>query len=292
MTETKLYPLPLYLNQKYVFNILAMMENGFSQLESVKLTQTEQGDKTNKVTSELGLKNAFTFFTATLGGERTTKTQAGNTQETTKEKVYTPNSLFAKTREQLHRQNLVKPLEVENIRAGDFVEFKTNLRKNPLIDAIESLVSLMETVLVFEEIQVKPKNIKPSESSNKKLLDQLHSFLEKLTSDSTMDILGSKNDEEVESVLTLDKAFLSNPTLSDLVNGEFTVLGKVTKVIDNEDSSINLLRKTSMGSLTKSLLEEMTKHFSNLQASGIVVPEIITEINGPVVQVMPIAIFA
>jgi hypothetical protein len=29
------YPLPLYLNQKYVFDVLSTMEGGFSQLETV-----------------------------------------------------------------------------------------------------------------------------------------------------------------------------------------------------------------------------------------------------------------
>src|SRR5260370_41832887 len=99
MASPNPYPAVIYLNQKYVFDILAMMESGFSQLETVKTTQTEQEDKSKRVAGDVGIKNVFSFLGISFSGERATANQSGESHERTAEKVYTPNSLFARRRE-------------------------------------------------------------------------------------------------------------------------------------------------------------------------------------------------
>jgi len=100
-------------------------------------------------------------------------------------------------------------------------------------------------------------------------------------------------EKETKVVLTLDRAFLSDPSLSDLMDGEYTVLGKVSKVIPSDtDDKINLLRKTSLGKLRGPVLEQMKAVFSGPGVEGFNIPEIVTEIEGPAIQVIPIAVFA
>src|SRR5690349_11991969 len=102
------YPVPLYLNQKYVFSVLAMMEGGYAQLQSVKATRTDQEERTNKLSGEVGVTNAFAFLGIKLGGERASEKKTGGSEEVSTERVHTPDSLFARLREKLYQQHLIR----------------------------------------------------------------------------------------------------------------------------------------------------------------------------------------
>jgi hypothetical protein len=81
--------------------------------------------------------------------------------------------------------------------------------------------------------------------------------------------------------------------MSDLVDGQFNVLGKVIRVIDNDQDSINLIRKTPVSAMPEKI---MSQAFSSLSAlsteQGFKIPPLELEIKGPVIHILPIAIFA
>jgi hypothetical protein len=290
------YPIPLYLNQKYVFDILAMMEGGLSQLETIKTTQTGQHDFASRHSADIGVKNVFALLGVSLGGERSKKEQTSESQEVTSERVHTPNSLFARMREQLHAENLICT-RLSDCQPGSFVEFQIRLQKSPLIDALESIKSLGTMALVFAEYPTQNPNAKKNskqDDPNMKILQQISTLLEQLNGEGTFDLLGTKADEDsVRIVLTVDRAFLSDPSLSDIVDGEYTVLGKITKVIsDHADEKINLLRKSGLGRVQGQVLRQMMSAFDEIRQQGFDLPPIITEIQAPAVQIIPISIFA
>ncbi len=299
MSTTAKYPIPLYLNQKYVFDLLAMMEDGLSQLQTVKSTHASNQDISSKYSGEIGVKNVFAFLGVSLGGDRSKTAQSGETKEIVQERVHTPNSLFSKVRDRLRNEGMLK--ELTSAVPGQFVEFQATLRKNPLIDAIESFRSLVGTALVFEQPAPKPQNQKqgkqnrlPEPTGEQQLFMQFDSLLEQLRGTGSLDLIGTVSGAESTSlVLTVDVAFLADPTMSDLVDGKYTILGKVTNVlIDGEEDSINLLRKTSLGRVQGQMLEQMKDAFSEASLHGIDLPELVTEIRGPAVQVLPISIYA
>ena len=302
------YPLPLYLNQKYVFDLLAMMEEGFSQLQNVKTTEADHADTSRRYSGDLGVKNVFAFLGISLGGERASKNERAGTHEVTAERVYTPNALFTRMREWLYEDVAIVRSQVPQAKPGDFVEFKVTLQKNPLIDALEGILSLMETVSIFQGPQRPGSQSSSSQkgrvqggsgpksaaSEQSKMMGQMRELLDQLNAQGTFDLVGTVVGEGgVRVVLTIDRAFLSDPSLSDLVDGEYTVLGKVTKVIgENGGGRINLLRKTSLGRVQASLLKPLTEGLQGVQGAGFDIPELITEVAGPAVQVLRIAIFA
>jgi len=294
MHQVNKYPISLYLNQKYVFDILAMMEGGFSQLETIKTTQSSQDERSRKFSGEIGVKNVFAFLGISLGGEHSKKDQASESQELFRERVHTPNSLFAKLRERLHDECLIASTDLSNISSGSFVEFRIMLRKNPLIETFESLKTLMTTALIFEDTKTKPKGGKPLQDPNQRILDQFNSFLSQLSAEGTIDLIGATTDNnKMKAVITMETAFLNDLSMSDLVEGEYMILGKVTKVIaEGSNDKINLLRKTSLGKLQNQILDDLMKHLKDIQGLGIKLPELITEIEGPAIQVIPIAVFA
>jgi hypothetical protein len=86
------------------------------------------------------------------------------------------------------------------------------------------------------------------------MLEQMSEMMGQLKTGETLDLLASTPAEPdaPRVVLTLDTAYASDPSLSDLIDGEYRVLGKVTRAIPEDgDETINLLRKTSLGRVQK-----------------------------------------
>lgn len=128
----------------------------------------------------------------------------------------------------------------------------------------------------------------------KDVLKQMTALLEQLRAQGALDLVGTTvGQSPIEFVLTMDRTFLGDPSFSELVDGEYTVLGKVTRVIArNSQDSINLLRKTSLGRMQDQLLTQLTTALEGMNEHGFSLPPIITEVRGPAIQVIPIAVFA
>lgn len=291
--------LPIYLNQKYVFDLLAIIDNGFYQVETIKTGNNFSNSEQNNLKGEVGLSNVFAFLKLGVSAATSSDNSKGSLEEVTKDKIHTPNSLFSKMREYLHQSNLVVNSEFLNAKPGDFIEVKLSLRKNPIIDSLEAILSMMKMVAVFEEkpslpsVSQKKQNHASKSSENDKIIKQIESLLNQLKEEGSLDLIGtSTTDEKFQVVLTLDKSFIGDLSLSDIADGEFSVLGKVTRVLGDESiEEVNLLRKTSLSKLNNTLLDQMFSGFSNMGDAGLKDLEIQTFIKPPVIQLIPIAIF-
>lgn len=290
--------LPIYLNQKYVFDLLAIVENGFSQVETVKTGQSNSGSEKDSIKGEVGLSNVFAFLKFGFSGDSTTEKANQTQQEVSKEKIHTPNSLFSRLRSYLHENELILTKDFLSSKPGDFVEIKLALRKNPLIDTLDGFSSLMKMAMLFDDTssnsgQNNKNQQRQNKNPNQKILDQMDSLSNQLKVEGSLDLIGTATDDDFQVVLTLDRAFLGDLSLSDIADGHFSVLGKITKVIPkSSEESVNLLRKTSLSKLNSTLLEQMFSGFAQTEEHGIKNQNIETEIKSPVIQLIPIAIFA
>ena len=126
------------------------------------------------------------------------------------------------------------------------------------------------------------------------MVEQMTGLVTQLNSGNVVDLLASVPDGgALDVVLTLDMAYASDRSLSDLIDGEYRVLGKVTRFIsESSDETLNLLRKTTLGRLQAPLLEQLTSGFGELEEAGVVLPEVRTVVEPPLVQILPIAVFA
>ncbi|GAB2965239.1 hypothetical protein GCM10027048_38560 [Hymenobacter coalescens] len=287
------YPIILYLNQKYVFDILAIIEDGFSQMHTMKTTESSAADSSQKARGEVGLSNVFAFLGVKLEGEK--NNQNKNTSELSSEtqKVHTPNSLFARMQSSLDNRELIVKDRILESTTGDFVLFKAKLRKNPIIDDLESLVSIFRLALGFTEDSMQPKQQKNETNKNIKKLEQFDHLVKQLKNEGSIDLIGDSVNETFNAVITIDREYLNDPSLSDIADGEFFVLGKTTRIIkEGSNQSINLLRKTTLSRFTNTALKEMFSGFQSMSQHGLKDSEFITEIEAPVIQVIPIAIYA
>jgi hypothetical protein len=238
-------------------------------------------------------------FKKEKGAEKETEAQT----EISKEKVHTPTSLFSKLRSQLKQQQLLaaiptKESSIDDIKSGQFIEFRAVLRKNPLVDTIEGFRQLRDIAVLFSNEQSTPAKSKQAKGGrhrdqNKEISQQLDGMLQALTESNTMELIAEiMGTSTVKAVLSTELDYFSDRNVSEIIDGEFYVLGKVVRVVKPDSrETINLLRKTSFGRLQQNFFDDLANAFEGAEKEGISIPELITEIKGPALQVLPIAIF-
>ena len=295
---------PIDLNQPIVFDLLAILDDGFSQITSITKSQNDLNAKSSEMGASIGLNNVFSLigvaFNTRDEGSKSSQSQEACTQQ----KIHTPTSLFSKLRQVLFAKNLIKEIhsleDIDNLKSGEFVEFKAILRKNPLVEIFEMMTQLFGLVSSFssqeDSTHQKKNSAKPLRSMpdpNEKIRIQLDLILKDLHQSNSLEILGELLEvNDVKAVLSTKIQYFNDSDSNDIVDGEFRVLGKVVRVIKpGSKDSINLLRKTSFGKMDSKILGTFPEVLSNMNAQGIKTPEFITEIEGPAFQIIPIAIF-
>ena len=291
--------IPIYLNQQAVFDLLAIFDDGFSRLSTIKTSANESESEKASASGSIGASNVFALLGITFSGERTKGKEHTGQTEINQEKVHTPTSLFAKLRVRLQEQNLLKGLEerkdFDDLKNGDFVEFEAVLKKNPLVDTIEGFKQLVEVADGFQEespsaSKTNQRTPKPK-NPNLAIMKQMDSILKALSQGGSVEVIGDlASITSGKAVLSAKLDFFSAGGTDELIDGEFRVLGKVVRVASS-DESINLLRKTTFNRFDRSMIDQLTAGFHDSAISGLSFPELTTEIQGPSIQVIPIAIF-
>lgn len=179
------------------------------------------------------------------------------------------------------------------------VEFVARMRKNPVIEAVQTLLGALELAESFSEIsskkpepQGKKKELRHQESEGTILIRKLRNFYERAASGDIEDIIGNLTGIPYTAVIGLEKEYLNDPKMSDLVDGEFTVVGKVVNVVADSDKSINLLRRVALGAFNRDILDkELATVRQVAELGNIKVPEPDPEVRGPLMQIIPVGIF-
>lgn len=285
---------PVYLNQKLVFDLLAMLQGGISTVTTVTESSLNKNTDGEKVSAGFGLSEAFsTLLKIDLTGskEKTVGTEETNTSS--QERVHTPASLFFQLRNILLEKGYLKETLEELPKAGDFVEFEGFLKRNPIVETIDSLAEMMDMADVFEDKPQRKKGARNQVSENQQIKQQMVRFSDALKAGSTIDLSSASMTAGYTAIVTVETGFLNDPLMSDLVDGQFKIIGKVIKSVSDSSDSINLLRKTALSKMPSTLMLEALGHLSSLGSEqGFDIPDLKLEIEGPAIQILPIAIYA
>lgn len=286
--------IPVYINEKIVLDMLAIMEDGFSTVSQINYTEHKDHSNSQGIATEASTSSTILskLLKIDLKGELTHTGSDEKSKSISKEKVHTNVSLLSKFRTFLANEGILKTdFNIDNIQLGDFIEIKGELQKNPLVDYMESFIGLFRLVDIFSDPpQLGGKNqVKNQKQKNQEMVQQIKSFAEELKHSGTIDFILA--DSKFTAVLSVQEQYMSNDNVSEILGGHFKVLGKVISICINENESIDLLRKTSLSILPIEILTEMV---SNLQTEKIKInlPELKTKILAPAVIVIPIAIYA
>jgi len=110
----------------------------------------------------------------------------------------------------------------------------------------------------------------------------------------SLEVIGEMLDARpAKAVISTNLEFFNDGDASEIIDGEYRVLGKVVRVVDSDSgAAINLLRRTALGKFNSEMLDN---HLNNPQESvkesGMDLPDLATKIEGPAILVVPMAIF-
>ncbi len=277
---------PVYINEKIVLDMLAIVEDGFSTVSQVSYTEHKENNNAQKL--EAGVSTSATLLSKLLKidlkGELSHSENSGENESVAKEKVHTNVSLLSKFRTFLVDEKILKSgFDIANMKIGDFIEIEGELQKNPLINYMDIFVDLFRMADIFAE---KPQlggktQAKAQKQQENETVKQIKSFADELKHSGTIDFILSDQEQ-----------YLSNDNISEIIGGHFKVLGKVIAICKDETENIDLLRKTSLSILPIDLLTELFSGFQNDETKQFNLPELKTQISGPAVIVIPVAIYA
>jgi hypothetical protein len=173
---------------------------------------------------------------------------------------------------------------------------------NPAVEVMDALTETMRMSVFFSQPEKtdkkqggRPHSAEARQYADlKKTLEQMDEFRKTLRSGGTIDLITTVGGN-IKTVVTIEEKYLNDPMMADLVDGEFSILGKVIKSLSEsgkEPDAINLLRKTTLGRIPRNVLLETLGNINELKSQGFNLPEFSHEILPPAMHVLPVAIYA
>ena len=287
--------IPIYINEKIVLDMLAILDDGFSMVSQVNYTEHSGSKSEQNIGGSVGTSATLLskLLKINLNAELSHVGEKGTENSLSKEKVHTNVSLLSKFRSYLVEEQILKTdFLIEDVHVGDFIEVEGELQKNPLINYLDIFTDVFHLADTFSEKaplgeKTKAKAQKQQENVT---LKQIQALTGDLKNSGTIDFI--LTDSQCTAVLSAQEQYLANDNVSEMLGGRFKVLGKVISVCKDENDSIDLLRKTTLSILSDNTLDELLTGFKNDEVEQFRFPELITRSAGPAVMVIPVAIYA
>jgi len=271
--------LPVYLNQASIFDLLSIIDDGFSNFSTIKTIASNENQNSasinGEVSSGIGIKNIFSLINIGLKGNMEKTNRDSGSIETVKDKIYTPMSLFWKLKNYLQVNNLI-------------------------IETMENVKQLFELFYLLSpeslEAEQKPQNPgggkkqKHLPNNKPQMLEQIEGLLHALKVNNVIDLIANK-ENNLKGIITCELNYFLNNNSSIVVDGVYRVVGKILNVYKAENEKISLLRMTALSKFKKELLDQLISGFQGCGEYGIEYPDFLTEINAPCFHVVPIAIY-
>ncbi|MEK4172988.1 hypothetical protein MHI22_15980 [Lysinibacillus sp. FSL L8-0312] len=289
-SKGSVFPVTTYLNQNVVFDLLAVIEDGFAQVTNLNVTNTDGKNTNSSINGEagFGLYGIKTKIKAAMGVEKKSLEEKNSSEE----KVHTPTSLFAKLLSYLEENQLINDIEeqgnLDNLASGSFVRFNSKLEKNPLIALLESIEQMMVLAMTFQ-----PAKKSNKKDGNQEILKQVKSMRNSLMENDNMDLICTINEEEsLKAVLPVYLNYFIHKNTNEIIDGNYTVFGKVVKVVTNDQDEINLFRNTAFKLFQQQALDSLLQSMNTGLDEQLDFPNIVSRISKPAILVIPIAIYS
>jgi len=238
--------IPIYLNQKVVFDMLASLEDGFSQFSTIQTSSEKGSISSGELVAEIGSSNVFALLGVKLMGALKGEDSTKDNEISSTERVHTPSSLFQKLRDYLNKESLIKHIEnpgsLSKLNAGEFIEIEGALIKNPLVSLIDSFIQMMEMASVFSDSKPAKgkKGSNVQQPNDKQIIAQMKAVSDGLQSGNVVDLICkiSCDDTNITAVLPVYNDYFFNRSMNEITDGQYRVLGKITKVISDSEGHI------------------------------------------------------
>jgi len=229
--------------------------------------------------------------------------ESGEQRET--ERYHTYRSLLHRLRSYLEAEKLIIKLDGQDdvwqlIKPSSFVEIRRIIRPNPLADSfsrIDRLFGIFQLVsaknISSPSQQSGEKGGKPNADKNQ--ISQMRQFIKGILTDIEREkirtfVIEMPSPEGATAVTLLYTNYLRDQTMTEIAHKELRVLGKVVRKIENDsEETIDLLRGTGLGGIGKSALDNLLTSFNQMEDMNL--PLVKVDVQGPALDVIPIAVF-
>ena len=277
--------IPIYLNTKIVFDMLATIEDGFTEVKNVQTSKNK--NREDDIEANVGTNNLFAFLNVGIRGNH--KGNSSNEETVVEERTHTPVSLFQQLKGQLDNEKLINR-DITKLCIGDFVEVQGILKNNPVIEMLSGLKEFIALANLFTDNKPKSNQVKKDKfMADNRFNSQVDALIKGLQADGKKDIICEA--DKMSIVLPTDENYFLNNNMSEVTDGNYKILGKVIQ-ISMEDGEISLLRNTVFSKLQLDKMKEFKDLFSDPSLNQFFGDGgIKTVISAPVIMIIPIAIY-
>ena len=277
--------IPIYLNTKIVFDMLATIEDGFTEVKNVQTSKNK--NREDDIEANVGTNNLFAFLNVGIRGNH--KGNSSNEETVVEERTHTPVSLFQQLKGQLDNEKLINR-DITKLCIGDFVEVQGILKNNPVIEMLSGLKEFIALANLFTDNKPKSNQVKKDKFiADNRFNSQVDALIKGLQADGKKDIICEA--DKMSIVLPTDENYFLNNNMSEVTDGNYKILGKVIQ-ISMEDGEISLLRNTVFSKLQLDKMKEFKDLFSDPSLNQFFGDGgIKTVISAPVIMIIPIAIY-
>ena len=283
-----------------------MLNNGLATVSKVSERRQSGNEGTTEASADFGLAEAFSsLFKVGIGARRSSASNASEESSSEEERTHTPASLLYQVINECGRRGFIHPLSGPEVPPGTLVEFRARLTTSPLHRTMGSILRVGELALAVEgaskpEAHRSAPRGKGADKTTRsspdhlthQLLKQIKTIEDGITAGGTLDLLATPGSQGFEAIITVETSMLSDPTLSNLEDGTFTVFGKVINSLKDASESISLIRKSAL-SIAPEMVEGLIGAIQGMNEGGVFqTPDVRIRINGPAVHVLPIAIYS
>jgi len=280
--------IPLYFNGDMINNLYTIVIEEFAEIKS---------ESTRKL---LTISTNTPLYEATCGkimqGDLNVQLLNEFTTQKIEERVSIVITILSRLKTMLNQQSMLKVInnenDVANIKEFDFVQFTGELYKNPGLEYIEDIIRVMEMQLAFSPDPLENGDESKDNIVKRQVLKVLKDDMEGCKVQKCIKYISSDiGNSNTKIVVPLVIKHMAD-NLDYIDGARITILGKVVKVPKkNESNNYSLLSGTYFDYLNEAYFKEFKNRF--LKDTDLITDydSKKIEINGPIIEIIPIAMY-
>lgn len=280
--------IPLYFNENMINNLYTIVIEEFKEVKS---------ESTRK---QLTVTTTTPLYELTCGkirqGDLNVQVLNEFSSQRIEERVSIVITILSRLKNILNDQSMLKIInnenDVKNIKEFDFVQFTIKLYKNPVIEYIEDIIRVMEMQLAFSPGNGESSDGSEEDKVKRQVMEILKEDMQNCKKEKCIKYISSSiGTRSTKVIVPLDIKYMAD-NLDYIEGASITVLGKVVRISKgNENKSNSLLSGTYFDYLNDEYFQEFKNRF--LKNTNLIrdfnTNEI--EINEPIIEIIPIAMY-
>lgn len=280
--------IPLYLNGDMINNLFTIVIQEFAEIKS---------ENTKK---QLTISTNTPLYELTCGkimqGDLNVQLLSEVSSQRIEERISIVITILSRLRNILKDQSMLKVInsdnDVKNMKEFDFVQFTGELYKNPVIEYIENIIKVMEMQLAFSPEDPENGDESQEHKVKRQVLKVLKDDMENCKREKCLKYISSSiGNSNTKVVVPIEIKYMAD-NLDYIEGAKITVLGKVVRISkENENNSNSLLSGTYFDYLNEEYFQEFKNRF--LKNTNLIrdYDESQLEINEPIIEIIPIAMY-